>query len=70
LTRQATTNWIEGSAFVPVVAEQLADAAPAQHRLGDQRGLGTVVARLDQALQAIRLHGFSIGQEIRFMSSG
>jgi hypothetical protein len=55
---------------VRVVGEQLADAAPAQHRLGDQRRLGPVVARLDQALQAIRLHGFHIGHEIRIMSSG
>jgi hypothetical protein len=55
---------------VRVVAEQLADAAPPQHRLGDQRGLGPVVARLDQALEAIGLHDFHIGQKNRIMSSG
>jgi hypothetical protein len=61
LSLLASTNWVERH---DVVGQQLADAAAAQHRLGDQRRLGAVVTGFEEAFEALGLHGFSIGHAI------
>jgi hypothetical protein len=50
------TNCVDPGRLLPVLAEQLAHAAPAQHGLRDQGGFGPVVTGLDKALQALGLH--------------
>ena len=49
-SRVGSTSWAERRSSL--VAEQLADAAPPQHRLRDQRRLGPVVAGLDEGLES------------------
>jgi hypothetical protein len=50
--------------------QQLAHAAPLQHRLGDPGGLRPVLTGIDKNFQLLRLHGSHIDRPTAILSSG
>jgi hypothetical protein len=50
--------------------QQVAHSVAAQHRLGDEGGLGPVAPGFDEALQTVDLHVPTIGGDPAIMSSG